>query len=169
MTDTTEKLAKAYNQMLETTKEIIDMTKREGTPAIQFALDEAKEKVAEATELTGEEIEKVSDFVMRDLRDAAEYIAVGERELADWLRLDVLYIEDSLLDIFSHMVDETTLALEDIRKKADEVGVWHTGEIASIGTLVCKECGEVLHFKKTGHIPPCPKCHHTEYRRNTRD
>lgn len=165
MSDTTEKLTKAYNQMLETTKEIVDMTKREGKPAILFAIDEAKEKVAEATELTSEEIDKVSDYVMRDLHDAAEYIAVGERELGDWLRIDALYIEDRLLEMFSHMVDETSLALEQIRENAEQADTWHTGEITGIGTLVCKECGEILHFKKTGHIPPCPKCHHTEYSR----
>jgi len=169
MTDTTEKLAKAYNQMLETAKEIVDMTKREGEPAILDAMDKAKEKIAEATELTGEEIEKVSDYLARDLHDAAEYIAVGERELGDWLRIDALYIEDKLLDMFSHMVDETGLALEQIRQNAEQADSWHTGEITGIGTLVCKECGEVLHFKKTGHIPPCPKCHHTKYSRGAEE
>lgn len=165
MSEATEKLVKAYNQLLETTKEVVDMTKREAQPAILDAIEKAKDKVAEATELTGEEIEKVSDFVMRDLHDAAEYIAVGERELADWLRIDALYIEDQLLEMFSHMVDETALALEQIRQNAEQASTWHTGEITGIGTLVCKSCGEILHFKKTGHIPPCPKCHKTEFSR----
>ena len=166
MTDTTTRLTKAYNQMLETTKEIIDLSKREGAPAVLFALDEAKEKVAETMELTGEEIEKISDYVVRDLHDAAEYIAVGERELGDWLRIDALYIESSLLDMFSHMVDETALALNEIKLKADEIGVWNTGEITGIGTLACKDCGEILQFKTTGPIPHCPKCNHTEFKRS---
>jgi len=166
MTDTTEKLVKAYNQMLETTKEIVDMTKREAPPAILDAIDKAKESLTDATDLTIEEMDKVSDYLKRDLHDAAEYIAEGERELADWLRIDVLYIEDRLLEMFSHMVDETALALEQIRQNAEATNSWRTGEITGIGTLVCNECGEVLHFKKTGHIPPCPKCHHTEFRRD---
>jgi len=162
-----EKLIDGYNQMLETAKEVIDVTKREAEPAFLDAIDKGKEKLAEATELTGEEIEKVSDYVMRDLHDAAEYIAVGERELGDWLRIDALYIEDRLLEMFSNMVDETALALENIRQNAERATSWHTGEITGIGTLVCKECGEVLHFKKTGHIPPCPKCHKTEFARQS--
>jgi len=165
MTDTSEKLIKAYDQILKTSKEIVEITKREATPAILDAIDKAKESVAEATELTSEELENVSDYLKRDLHDAAEYIAVGERELADWLRIDALYIEDSLLDMFSHMVDETALALEEIRTKAEQATHWHTGEITGIGTLSCQSCGELLHFKKTGHIPPCPKCHKTEFNR----
>lgn len=166
MTDTTEKLVKAYNQILETSKEIVEMTKREAPPAILDAIDKAKESVAEATELTAEEIENVSDYLKRDLHDAAEYIAVGERELEDWLRIDALYIEDSLLEMFSLMVDETALALDEIRANAEQANHWHTGEITGIGTLACESCGELLHFKKTGHIPPCPKCHKTEFKRN---
>ncbi len=165
MTDTTEKLVKAYNQILETTKEIVDMSKREATPAILDAMDKAKDRVSEATELTGEEIENVSDYLRRDLHDAAEYIAAGEQGLEDWLRVDALYIEDSLLEMFSHMVDETALALTQIRQNAELASSWRTGEIVGIGTLVCKNCGETLHFKKTAHIPPCPKCHHTEFKR----
>ena len=162
----TEKLIHAYNQILETTKEFLDTTEKEAKPAILDAIDKSKEKLAELTELTAEDIEKVSDFVVRDLHDAAEYIAVGERELGDWLRLDALYLEDKFMEAFSNMVDHTQVALEEIRQNAQRATEWHTGEITGPGTLVCTECGEVLHFKKTGHIPPCPKCHKTIYKRS---
>ncbi|MDQ6955909.1 MAG: hypothetical protein Q9M21_01810, partial [Mariprofundaceae bacterium] len=29
--------------------------------------------------------------------------------------------------------------------------------------LTCKDCGHSMHFKKTGRIPPCPKCHKTDF------
>jgi len=166
MTDTTEKLVKAYNQILETTKEIVDMTQREATPAILDAMDKAKDQVADASELTSEEIENVGDYLKRDLHDAAEYIAAGEQGLEDWLRIDALYIEDSLLKMFSHMVDETALALTQIRQNKELTSNWRAGEVVGIGALVCKDCGKVLHFKKTAYIPPCPKCGHTEFKRS---
>jgi len=160
-----DKLTKAYNQILETAKEIMDVTKKEAEPAILDAIDKAKEKVSEFSELTSEEMDKVSDYIVRDLHDAAEFIAEGEREIADWLRLDMLYIEDSLLDSFSNMVDHTALALKEIRERAERANEWHTGEIAGVGTLICNACGEHIHFSKAGHIPPCPKCHATIYSR----
>ena len=162
-----EKLSKAYDEFLHTAREFIDTTEKEAKPAIQDAVDKTKEKMAEITELTGEEIDKISDYVMRDLHNAAEYIAFGERDLADWLRLDALYIEDRLMEAFSHMVDHTRMALNDIENKAFLASEWRTGEITSMGTLVCEECGEKLHFQKTGHIPPCPKCHHTTFVRES--
>ncbi len=156
-----EKLSQAYDQFLQTTRQFIDVTEKEAKPAILDAVDKAKEKMAEITELTSEEIDNISDYVVRDLHDAAEYIAFGERELADWLRLDALYIEDSVLKAFSNMVDHTRLALDELEQNAKRATEWHTGEITSIGTLVCEKCGEKLHFHKTGHVPPCPKCHNT--------
>ena len=162
----TEKLIHAYDQMLETTKEFLDTTGKEAKPAILDAIDKSKEKLAELTELTAEDIDKVSDFVVRDIHHAAEYIAEGERELGDWLRLDALYLEDKFMEAFSNMVDHTQLALEELRQNAIRATEWHTGEITGPGTLFCASCGEALHFKKTGHIPPCPKCHHTVYNRN---
>ena len=47
---------------------------------------------------------------------------------------------------------------------------YHTGEISGPGTLLCVACGTELHLHKTGRIPPCPKCHATQFKRaNTRD
>jgi len=160
-----KKLTQAYHQLLKNTKEVLDVTKKESTPAFLDAIDKAKEATAELAELTVEEIDKVSDYVVRDLHDAAEYIAEGERELGDWLRIDALLIEDKFLEVFSQMVDHTQVALDEIAANAKRASEWHTGEITSAGTLVCSECGKVLHFHDAGHIPPCPKCHASVFHR----
>lgn len=162
-----EKLSKAYDEFLHTAKGFIEETEKKAQPAIKEAVEKTKEKMAEVTELTGEEIEKISDYVMRDLHSAADYIAFGERELGDWLRLDALYIEDRLLDAFSKMVDYTKAAMNEFENEAFLAAEWHTGQITSVGSLVCEKCGEVLHFQKTGHVPPCPKCHHTVFVRES--
>jgi len=160
-----EKLVHAYQHLLHSSREFLDVTKKEAKPALLDAIDKGKESVAELTELTSEEIDKVSDYVVRDIHDAAEYIAVGERELGDWLRIDALLIEDKFLEAFSHMVDHTKVALDEIAENAKRATEWHTGEITGAGTLSCVKCGELLHFHNAGHIPPCPKCHATVFER----
>ena len=54
-------------------------------------------------------------------------------------------------------------------EQAREASFYHTGEVTGPGTLVCAECGKELHFHKAGHIPPCPGCRGTRYRRGKPD
>jgi Zn finger protein HypA/HybF involved in hydrogenase expression len=76
-------------------------------------------------------------------------------------------IKGTLGDTFSKMVDQTRETLDGFEKEASRIGEWHTGEVVGLGTFECKECGEVIHFHKPGHVPPCPKCHASKYRRLT--
>jgi hypothetical protein len=65
---------------------------------------------------------------------------------------------------FSQAADQTTTALYQLRLET-EIAEYHSGELIGLGTLVCDQCGEKLHFHKPGHIPPCPKCTSTHFHR----
>ncbi len=159
------KLVQAYHTMLERAREALGKLGHEAGPRLRQALDEARETAWKLGELTEEEAEKVSDYLLRDLREAANFLAESERSLADWLRLDLLYLEDKAMETFSHMVDQTRLELDRLARDAALHGEWHSGEITAPGVLVCKQCGELLHFSKTARVPPCPKCHGSRFRR----
>ena len=159
-----EKLIEAYNRMLERTRGAMAETGK----GLHQALDHAMEKASELGELSREEAEKIGDYIKRDLQDAAQFVSESGSELRDWLRFDLEVVENAVLDLFSNMVDHTREELHKLELRANALGEWHTGEITGIGTLQCKSCGEKLHFHHTGHIPPCPKCHGTTYRRISR-
>ncbi len=167
MTDTEnkDKQLNAYNRMLENVKTFINDAEKEYGPKIQYGLESAKEKAGELEELTKEEVEKVGVYLKRDLMDAAEYLQETGKDLADWMNFDIELIEERFIDTFSVIANQTRLELDRLADEANAVGVWKTGEIVGIGTLVCKSCGEQLHFHKPGHIPPCPKCHGVEFKR----
>jgi hypothetical protein len=167
MTNQNEKFVHAYEKMLERSKAILAEAGHTIAPKVDHAIETAKEKAADLGELTLGEADKIAEYLKRDLQDAAEFLAEDKNELRDWLRLDVELVENRILDALSMLVDQTKVDLADFAEQAQRFGEWHTGEITGPGTLVCKECGEVLHFHKTGHIPPCPKCHATAYRRAT--
>ncbi len=158
------KLTEAYNLMLERSREAMKTTQT----GVRKAVDTAMESATELGELTREEAELVSIYVMRDLEDAASFINASGQELRDWLRFDLEVVENAVVDIFAQMVDHTRLELEKLEQRANAIGEWHTGEVVGIGTLSCKSCGELLHFHQTGHIPPCPKCHGTTFNRISR-
>ena len=159
------RLADAYHRMLERLKLAVDRWEHGADTTLHRTLDEVQEKATELDELTREEAEKVGEYLKRDLQDAAVYLNDSGKEMRDWLRFDMQLVEDRLLDAFSSVADKTRLELLELQQRADAGGEWHSGEVCGIGTLECKSCGEQLHFHAPGHIPPCPKCHGTTFRR----
>jgi NADH pyrophosphatase NudC (nudix superfamily) len=161
------KLTSAYERMRGRAHQFLEENTQDIVPNIIDALESAKEQAIHLGELSKDEAELINTYLHRDLHDAGEYINQQRGELADWLRFDVSQIEKKIWDSLSLLVDKTTIELEQLKTRADQLGEWHTGEITGPGTLVCSSCGEEIHFHKTGHIPPCPKCHATTYKRGS--
>lgn len=157
--DTTkENLVRAYDNMLSHLKELWHDTEEKALPTLKEGLDLAKQKASELGELSREEADKVAGYVKRDLQEAGEFLSETGKEFKDWLKFDLEYAEMRLAEMFASLADTTRIELEKLAERARKVGEWHTGEITTVGILRCKACGELLHFEKTGHIPPCPKC-----------
>jgi hypothetical protein len=164
--DRKERLAQAYDHMLEGVRDWMQELEDATVPAIEKALDNAREKTMEFNELTREEAEKVGEYLRRDLLHLGEHLEDNKDEdLRSWFRMDLELIETKLADLFSSVADRTTIELERLREIATLSEYWSTGEITGPGILECTACGEQLHFSKTGHIPPCPKCHATSFKR----
>ncbi len=159
--DVAKKLSEAYDKMLLRTRESMDQAEKNLGEALEMAM----QKASDLGELTREEADLIGIYIMRDLEDAAKFVDKSGQELRDWLRFDINVVENALVDMFSNMVDHTREALDQLKERANAIGEWHTGEVTGIGTLQCKGCGEEMHFHKTSHIPPCPKCHGTKFRR----
>ncbi len=160
-----EHLIEAYNRMVERTREGLKTLREETGPKVRQALETARDKAAELGELSREEADTVADYIQRDVHDAAEYIAEHGHEFTDWLRLDLLMVEQQLIEATKPLVDQTAMELHHLQERAQELNEWHTGEVTGVGTLVCSSCGQEVHFHQTGHVPPCPKCHATIFNR----
>lgn len=158
----------AYNRMLERVRSFLARGGEAGgseQPALQRGIEAAKETAVELGELTRDEAERIGYFLKRDLEDASRYLADSGHELADWLQIDVGLIESQILEWFAEAADRTALDWARLRADLARNAEYHTGEIAGPGVLECTECGERIHFHATGHIPPCPRCKGTVFRR----
>lgn len=165
--DLVEAMGEAYELMLERTAEGIAHLKKmekDVEPEVAHVIAEAKEKAVELGELSREEADRIAEYLDRDLKAAGTWLADTGEEFKDWLGMETALISDRLLDMFIRAADQTSLELQQLRERA-AAAEYKTGEIAGIGTLVCSGCGEHLHFKKAGHIPPCPKCNGTRFQR----
>ncbi len=159
------RLVTAYNHMLDSLHDWLDKAEEKTAPLLERGLEKAREAASDLGELSREDIDKVSSWLKRDLDAAGDWLGENTEEFTDTLDFDLQLVEARLLDMFSKVADRTTLELKELEYRANLVGEWHTGEITGIGSLTCSECGEVLHFHNTGHIPPCPKCHGTVFKR----
>jgi hypothetical protein len=153
-----DKLISGYDQMLKRVRDWIQNVEDKTVPAIEKAIDDAREKAMELGELSREEADQVSRYVQRDLLHLGEHIKEEDQDLKTWFHIDMELIEDELADIFSSVADPTTVELLRLREIASLSDYWKTGEITGPGVLQCTECDELLHFHKISHIPPCPKC-----------
>ncbi|HFD79178.1 MAG TPA: hypothetical protein ENK05_02135 [Gammaproteobacteria bacterium] len=163
--DPIEALGEAYELMLERAMEGFRKLTGKSGPALHEEIDKARDTAVERGELSQEDADKVAGYLKRDLGHAARYRSETGKELKDWLGFEVDLIENEIFDLFMQAADKTTVELLELKEMAELASTYHTGEIAGPGTLVCENCGEKLHFRKAGRIPPCPKCHGTVFRR----
>lgn len=160
-----EKLLNAYHAVIDEVKELWHEAEEKALPQLKENLDKALEKASELKELTREETEQLGNYIEKDLNQAADFLSENSKQLKDWLQTDLAFAEYKFAEIFATLADKTRLELDELAERARQVGVWHTGEITHVGVLYCQSCGEALHFEKPGHVPPCPKCHHTEFKK----
>lgn len=160
-TEAEHRATRGYRRLLERARAALAAQ----TGGLARAVDAAKERTAELGELTREEADTVGDYLVRDIRAAAGYMAETGTELKDWLRFDLSLAEGRVLELFSGMVDETRLELDHLADQAARFGEWRTGEVVGIGTLWCNQCGQDMQFTAPARIPTCPRCHGRVFRR----
>ncbi len=163
--DPLDALGSAYEKMYERTAENINKLKDKSEPLLQTLMDKAKNKAIELEELTEQEAIKVSEWLKRDIDDAASYLTETGNELKDWLGYESTLLESAVLDLFLKTADKTTLTLLQLKESGMQPYSYHTGEITGPGTLVCDNCEAKVHFYNVGKISVCPKCQGTSYHR----
>jgi NADH pyrophosphatase NudC (nudix superfamily) len=161
-----KRLPTTYNRLLVQVRKLLHEAGEGARPTLDWLISEARERLDIVEELGREEAEKIGNYLKRDLEDAADYLSSPEaNELGEWLKMDLELIEQEALELFASVADQTKLELMALQERARLASEYHTGEITGIGTLFCNNCSQTLHFNKTGHIPPCPQCGHTQFHR----
>ncbi len=160
-----DKLVEAYEEMLKRTRETLEATQEESVPRFRELLERARDNMVELGELTREEANKVSEYLRRDVEDAASYIADTGQDIRDWWRFDLELIEQRMMDMFARVADQTSLQLAQWAENARQLTLYQAGEITGPGTLMCDKCGAETHFVKAGRIPPCADCGGTAFKR----
>jgi len=150
-------LVASYNQMMASIRNAFENTDTSDI-SLQNALNSAKDQAVHLGELTLDEIQEISEYIKRDINDAAEYLMESSSEFNNWLMLDIEVMERKVVDLFLSVADRTRIELEQIKDHHREQAIYNSGEITGPGTLQCTECGQLKPFLTTSEISDCSKC-----------
>ena len=132
-------------------------------PTLEEMIDNATDLAYQAKDISVKDAKEFSQYLKRDLEDVLQNIHQQGAELNQWLRFDYELVEDKFINIVSKAADKTWLTLNRFEQSKRMDVIYRTGEIISPGVIDCIGCSQAMQFKKSAHIPPCPKCHKTEF------
>lgn len=150
------KLAQQYDKLASKFKELYLAGKERGRESMAVALEKAHEQMTAVGEFSAEHGAELKKYMARDLdQTIADAQHLGEEAKE---RLHPSRLGAGALSSLASVLELTSNALHALSEKTREKLVYRTGEVTSAGTLTCQACGQTVHLKETGHIPPCPKC-----------
>jgi len=160
-----EELA-AYEKLRLEVKKILDkLLDSISAEEIGKAVDDAGRRLKESGEHTQETVNKMTGTLKKDLLSSYKTTGTQLEEFADSAGVLFDLFRDKSGEIISMVAKAMGEWSQQVGDKLDDMLVYHSGETTHGGTFVCTACGQTLTLKKPGHLPPCPKCHKSEFRR----
>ena len=146
------------------TKVLADARETINGDTIREALDRSVAQLKQLGEYTGDTVDKVKMTVEKDMAAAAQ--KVGPRwEAFSEKTADLFQVwRDRGQQFLSHASQATSDWLREASSRLDQ-HTYRTGEMSASGTLACTACGERLVLETPSHLPRCPKCRKTEFKR----
>lgn len=146
-----------YEKLAARTADLLE----EGKKTFDEALKRAKEELAAAGDFSREQLDKLGEYVRRDLKENAGKAREAVKKAVEPQRLAA-----GVQSAFARILSSAAETLTELAERSEKSLQYKTGEITSPGTLTCKECEAEMHMTKTTRIPPCPKCHKTLFRKS---
>jgi len=151
-----DRLTEQYDKLAHRFNELYLEGRSRGRESMSEALEKARKQLTSLGEFSTERGEELKQYLARDLdRTIAEARYLGDEV---WGRFHPSRLGAGALSSLASVLEATSNALHSLGDKAHRTLTYKTGEITSAGTLTCQACGQKVHLKETGHIPPCPKC-----------
>lgn len=145
-----------YDKLAHRFNELYQEGKTRGRDAMHEALEKAREQLTDLGEFSAEHGEELKQYLSRDLdRVVAEAQHLSEETKE---RLHPSRLGAGALASLASALEWSGDALQAMGSRVHQSLIYKTGEITSGGTLTCQGCGQKVHLRETGHIPPCPKC-----------
>jgi len=158
-----KKLEENYDKFVEKFLEIFQESKEKTKEALDKALDKARDQMTQAGEFSTEQGKAFKESFLRDLKRASYNLKNIGGEAKEYLAPE--RIKTGAIASLSTLLHKAGEALNFFIEKTDKELIHKTGQVTSAGSLTCLKCKKKIHLKKTGHVPPCPACSGTEFKK----
>jgi len=153
-----------FEKLAARTKEQLILGKDKSMEWLGQAVDASADQLEKAGEFSKEEGERARQFLKRDL--AATRVDFTRARASVNKALDPSRVGVGFVDLASHLFGNMGEMFQGWAAKSEEALTFNTGEISGPGKLTCADCGAELHLERSSRIPPCPKCHKTDFRKS---
>jgi hypothetical protein len=153
-----EKLRQGVGKILSETRETLS------ADTIRQALVQAKTQLKSLGEHTADTVDRVAASVERDMVNAAQRMGPKWEAFSE-KTADLFHV---WRDRGGQFLGRASAAAGEWLQQAAgrlKAQTYHSGEMAAAGELVCTNCGETVQLATSGHVPLCPACRGSEFRR----
>jgi ribosomal protein S27AE len=133
---------------------------------LQEKIHDAVELEMAAAEMTRDEADLLKAYLFRDLKKLGYYAHETGEGIAAWLKFDLNALEQTFVEQLKAIADQTRIGQEELRERLDhDEDQYLAGELATVGTLECLNCGTQITLAKTDKLESCDKCHSKFFKR----
>jgi len=152
-----------YDKLAARAQELFKAGKEKSREAMESAIEKARKQLTESGIFSSERGKALKENMLKDL----ERISAFSSELGGEARkkLDPARLGTGALASLSSLLHMAGDAIRGLAEKTDRALACRTGEVTSAGTLTCEKCGKSMRLKKSGHVPPCPGCSGTQFKK----
>jgi len=158
-----EQQANLYDRLAERAQELFKNGRDRSREAMEAAVEKARRQLTDSGLFSLERGQALQEYLLKDLDRLARFsreLGKETREKLDPTRLGAGALAS--LSSLLHLAGDT---FRDLAAKTDKSLACRTGELTSAGSLTCDKCGKSIRLKKSGHIPPCPNCQGTQFKK----
>lgn len=166
--DNSEKTAEAYSRVVDRVEKAIAATEEKTWKLIKKEIDSAIEFEHDLAELSREEIDLLSAYVKRDLEAMYRFMAETGEGVAEWIKLDINLVEQTILNSLLSIADKTSVDMLELdHKLKHDHQSYISGEMASPGMLNCNKCGYMMCLTEVTQVQSCHGCGNHYFKRVT--
>lgn len=158
-----KQLEEKYDKFVERFQEIFQESREKTKEAMEKAMDKAREQLSQAGEFSSDQGKSFKRTLLKDLKETKSQMKMLGEDAKEFL--NPTRLGNGALFTLSSLLHKLGDGLDFLTEKTDKAITYKTGEITSAGSLTCVQCESKMNLKKTGHVPPCPKCRGTEFKK----